>query len=268
MAELKSYVCPNCGANTTNAQNCDYCGSLLVRFVERNIDLSGTSYLNNDKVIPGLIKHLEQNLLTQKNSEESVATDINFKINNGYSCISVLRQGLADWMDHTRISLSDQTEGLLVCFVFATYSESSSVNENFNSEMNQLERKFKNLPSFDLFTPNRCYYTDSDGAKRKASQYAIYFGHDSEGAARIISEVIEKVYGLNLDDNSIEIYTNSGNDNIEKCRQAYDDDFFGCSSGSDYYEEDEDSTFSIFGIPWYWLLAAISAFISIISQCS
>ena len=259
MAELISYVCPNCGANTTNAHNCDYCGSLLVRFVERNIDLSGTSYLNNDKVIPGLIKHLEQNLLTQKNSEESVVTDIYAKINNGFVCISVLRQGKALWMNNTRICISDQTDGLLVCFVFDPFSDSG--HENYNSEINQLERKFKNLPSFDLFTPNRSYYTDNDGNKRKSSEYAIYFGHDAEGAARIISEVIEKVYGLNHDDNSIEIYTNSGHDNIEKSRQAYDDNFYGRSSVDDYYEEDEDSTFSIFGIPWYWLFAAISAFI-------
>lgn len=233
MAELKSYACPNCGANTTNAQNCDYCGSLLVRFVERNIDLSGTSYLNNDKVIPGLIKHLEQNLLYQKNSEEGVITDIYFDItNDSYGSISVLSQGDTVWADDTSMCISDQTDGLLVCFGFETYLDSGY--ENYNSEQNQLERKFKNLPSFDLFTPHRSYFTDSDGDKRKSSEYAIYFGHDAEGAARIISEVIEKVYGLNLDDNSIEIFTNSGY-NVEKCRQAYDDNFLGRSS-EDFWE--------------------------------
>lgn len=31
MEGVKSYTCPNCGANTTNAEKCEYCGSLLVR---------------------------------------------------------------------------------------------------------------------------------------------------------------------------------------------------------------------------------------------
>lgn len=32
--EIKTIVCPNCGANTTNHQNCEYCGSMLVRCYE------------------------------------------------------------------------------------------------------------------------------------------------------------------------------------------------------------------------------------------
>lgn len=47
MPELKSYTCPNCGANTTDARNCEFCGSLLVRFVEKGIDLSQTTYLDD-----------------------------------------------------------------------------------------------------------------------------------------------------------------------------------------------------------------------------
>ena len=75
--ELKSYVCPNCGANTTNTQNCEYCGSLLVRFVEKGIDLSHTSYLNNNAVFPGLVEELKRNLeLQSENPKDWVATDL------------------------------------------------------------------------------------------------------------------------------------------------------------------------------------------------
>ena len=70
MSELKTFVCPNCGANTTNAQNCEYCGSLLVRFVEKGIDLSHTTYLNNDAVFPGLITQLKYNLKLQEKVSE------------------------------------------------------------------------------------------------------------------------------------------------------------------------------------------------------
>ena len=54
--ELKTYVCPNCGANTTNAQNCEYCGSLLVRFVEKGISLSQQidEIYDKSQYIPGV----------------------------------------------------------------------------------------------------------------------------------------------------------------------------------------------------------------------
>ena len=63
--ELKSLVCPHCGANTTNMQNCEYCGSLLVRFVDKGIDISNTSYNNGDNIFPGLLTELRNNLTLQ-----------------------------------------------------------------------------------------------------------------------------------------------------------------------------------------------------------
>jgi len=47
--------CPNCGAAITNRKNCEYCGSLLVRFIDKGINLIGTEYTSNVKVYPGLI---------------------------------------------------------------------------------------------------------------------------------------------------------------------------------------------------------------------
>ena len=38
--EANVIKCPNCGASSTNHTNCEYCGSLLVRFVDKGIDLS------------------------------------------------------------------------------------------------------------------------------------------------------------------------------------------------------------------------------------
>lgn len=276
MAELKSYVCPNCGANTTNAQNCDYCGSLLVRFVERNIDLSGTSYLNNDKVIPGLIKHLEQNLLAQKTGRD-VITDIYFKNERGeYDSIFVLPQGIASWKEGAPVYIGGSDDGLLIVVSFLECLNSGYDEFNKNGKLS--EQKFKQLPCSHLFTPHAGFYTQENGLKIKISEYAINFGHDPEGAARIISEFFAKVYGISSDDPSIEIFTNAGEEAIINSRTECSRLFYGVDNSEEtddrsnyseaYEEEDEDSTFSIFGIPWYWLLAAISAFISIISQCS
>ena len=77
--EAKVIKCPNCGASSTNHTNCEYCGSLLVRFVDKGIDLTTTSYLTNDKVYEGLIDALQQNLERQELSDSIVETDILYK---------------------------------------------------------------------------------------------------------------------------------------------------------------------------------------------
>ena len=89
-SQLTPIVCPNCGANTTNHSNCEYCGSLLVRFVDAQIDVMQTPYADNTIVLPGLVEELRKNLAAQKSvinqSEEQswVATDM-FVYNAAYS---------------------------------------------------------------------------------------------------------------------------------------------------------------------------------------
>ena len=124
MATEQYLKCPNCGANATNHQNCEYCGSLLVRFVEKGIDLSKTTYLSDAEVFPGLTEHLRQNLRLQKdNPEQFVATDLYFNFikkgaQTGYNGLSVLRTGFANWIDNSRIDNYGKTEGLVICFRF------------------------------------------------------------------------------------------------------------------------------------------------------
>ena len=246
MSEIKSFVCPNCGANTTNTTNCEYCGSLLVRFVEKGIDLSQTVYLNNDKVLPGLIKHLERNLAIQK--KEIAITDISWIDQNGDKpTISVLTQSNAAWSDRRDIEISDANDGLIIALSFDYYADSSTESQQINRLAKYQEQKFKKLPSFELFTPhNSIIYDDDVECQITVHEYAIYFGHDAEGAARIISEILVEVMDIKLDDSSIEIHTDTA-DAItqyrEKSNQAWD--------------EEHDDTFKIFGIEWY--LAVIYA---------
>ena len=56
--EEKTLRCPNCGANATNHDNCEYCGSLLVRLVDNGIDVD--AYLSGHKALPGLSKALKE----------------------------------------------------------------------------------------------------------------------------------------------------------------------------------------------------------------
>ena len=244
MAELRSYICPNCGANTTNTDNCEYCGSLLVRFVEKGIDLSKTSYTSNVEVFPGLIKELEQNLALQKQGDKGVVTDIYRAVGkegetSDGTVLSVLRTGKSVWSDDQDIKLSNSDKGLVIALGFSTCVDEKS-NTDFNREMERQLALFKQLPCYELFTSHRCFYTDEDGEKRKGIEYAIDFGQDAEGAARLISEIMVKVYGVPLDED-VEFYTNVG-DNIDKSREQVKAARTGGSvdCDNDSYDDDDD----------------------------
>lgn len=210
--EERILKCPNCGANATNHQNCEYCGSLLVRFVDKGINLSNTSYMSDSEVFPGLIQHLQQNLKMQENTNESVATDIYRQIGkNGYYSdgfvMSILQTGKCSWIDGQSITLGEGNQGLCVCILFYTYRncKSDSYEKDYNIFSSKILNRFEKLDCFPLFTPHTSY---NDSLLR--CEYAIDFGKDVEGAARLISEVMRKVFLIPLTE-KIEISTNQGN---------------------------------------------------------
>lgn len=193
--------CPNCGASSTNHTNCEYCGSLLVRFVDKGIDLSTTSYLTNDKVYAGLIDALKQNLGRQELSDSAVETGIFYKSSptvklsrKRHGVATVFRSGSTTWSDGDPIKLGDKNRGLVIKFSFDKHAEGNDVSDE------RIERQlqdFKSLGSFPLFTPHTGIYVRPGSSSRFRSQeYAIDFGHDVEGAARLISEVLTRVYGI------------------------------------------------------------------------
>lgn len=218
--ELKTYVCPNCGANTTNAQNCEYCGSLLVRFVERGIDLSHTSYLNDNAVFPGLVEELKRNLkLQSENPKDNVATDLCKEVDNRSEGLNILR-GLS-WKDGTVSPEFDVTskKGLCIVLGFSTFMDVANYKD-FNDEMDAQLARFRQLDSFPLFTAHNCTYKDGYGCSRYGREYAINFGEDAEGAARLVSEILIKVIGWSPND-PYDMFTNVGNNNINRARNAW-----------------------------------------------
>lgn len=222
--EIKSYVCPNCGANTTNAQNCEYCGSLLVRFVERGIDLSHTNYTNNSGVFPGLIEELNRNLkLQEENPGVSVATDLLKMVNTDESS-SVSIMSSLKWRDDTESPEFDGSDKKQLCITlgFGTYTDVSEPRvKKFNQGQDAKLAKFRQLDSFPLFTPHSCAFVDEDGFSRYEREYAINFGEDAEGAARLVSEILIKVKGWSPTD-TYDMFTNVG-DNVERARNAWNE---------------------------------------------
>jgi ribosomal protein L32 len=199
--EMNVIKCPNCGASSTNHTNCEYCGSLLVRFVDKGIDLSTTSYLTNDKVYAGLIEALKQNLDRQELSDSAVETGIFYKSSptvklsrKRHGVATVFRSGSTTWSDGDPIRLGDKNRGLVIKFSFDIHAEENDVADDRIEKQHQ---EFKALGSFPLFTAHTGIYMRPGSSSRFRSQeYAIDFGQDVEGAARLISEVLSKVYGI------------------------------------------------------------------------
>lgn len=222
--ELKTYVCPNCGANTTNAENCEFCGSLLVRFVEKGIDLSQTSYTNDSEVFPRLITELKKNLkLQEENKGVFVSTDIFWMTATGdRGALSILSAGsepdVPHFKDGTPINLGSKARGLIIAFDFSTYADSRQFSE-FNERVDAQLKEFKQLKSFPLFTSHYGPF-DESGYNRLGREYAILFGEDVEGAARLISEELMKVEGLKPTD-SYDIFTNVGVTAVNNARDAW-----------------------------------------------
>ena len=199
--EANVIKCPNCGASSTNHTNCEYCGSLLVRFVDKGIDLSTTSYLTNDKVYDGLIDALKQNLERQELSDSAVETGIFYKSSptvklsrKRHGVATVFRSGSTTWSDGDPIKLGDKNRGLVIKFSFDIHAEENDVADE---RIERQHQEFKALGSFPLFTAHTGIYMRPGSSSRFRSQeYAIDFGQDVEGAARLISEVLSKVYGI------------------------------------------------------------------------
>lgn len=219
--ETKQLTCPNCGANITNTQNCEYCGSLLIRFVDNGIDLSQTTYLNDIETYPGLIKALKHNLQFQKNTEEAVRTDIlgpaDENIDTGRNFIAHCVRNGYDYFGDESLAPYNSKNGISVHFSYPFYLDKNldNVYERFNTIIEDKLKRFKTLDCYPLFTEHISFFTDNYGFKRKDYEYFIDFGKDAEGAARIISKVWKEVDKIPFDAN-IEYYTNAGDENCCK----------------------------------------------------
>ena len=234
--EIKTYTCPNCGAQITNTRNCEYCGSLLVRFAVHGIDATKTEYMKDDYVFPGLKEELEKNLkLRKEHPSMSVVTDIFKKKSDGTMlCISILNCNKTYWQDGTLVDLESSESGLRIDVDFTQFK--NFLYKMFYHRNDSDLSKFKKLDSFPLFTShyNQNFITDT-GDELYGYEYAIDFGEDAEGAARLVSEILTKVYGVSVEEN-VDMFTNVGND-IVTARNNWKK-----NHGFDYDEEDTSTT--------------------------
>lgn len=183
--EAHTITCPNCGANTTNHQNCEYCGSVLVRFIDQKVEIDNDWYNKDAPVISGLIEKLQQNLQLQESTPGVlVCTDIDEPSGR-------VNLQFANCMQDEVISAKK-----LVVFL-RMLSEEYAI--------------FKQLPISKLFT---CTFCNDTGYW----ECCIDFGIDYETAARMISHISREVYGIsNFSNFKIKTWADSNNQNNSGC---------------------------------------------------
>lgn len=227
--ELKTYVCPNCGANTTNSKNCDYCGSLLVRFIEKGININSVPAINQYDWSTELIDNLKKNLQLQNDNPDG--TEVKTNICGGQVNISVFSPAkkVWTWADGTEIEeLNSIDRGLIITLTFFDYRiplygiRPIQFQKKLKIQ-DQYKQNFKGLELHSLFLAHESKI--SDNFNITYTEYAIDFGQDAEGAAQLISRILTKVYGISMNDTNIRITTNAGEENIikaeEEIRSAY-----------------------------------------------
>lgn len=260
---MRAIECPNCGAPATNHDNCEYCGSLMVRFADKGLDSLANEFLRSHSVLPGLLNHLHKNIEIQEqaeqdNSKDIAATDIwiddeNWSGGKVVFCTVLPAANLAlgsftidssGCIDMIQPFENYDGISLATLFQFKIYKDAESApieRERLNN--------FKKLSSFPLF---ESYVSSGDdsGNEYTLYDYAINFGRDEEGAAMLISEVAEKVYGCDPN-KALEYYTNNF-DVIENIRSS----ITGVKQGISNTEE-TDSDSSADWKKWIWIVFVI-----------
>lgn len=180
---VKTIVCPNCGANATNHHNCEYCGSLLVRFVSNHIAIDKDSYGDDAFVFPGLDAALRNNLILQETSDDDMTVWTDFIANGNELDIQIVPSINATLgLDAENPFKSAKKPSLAVKIPYLI----NSPNEEFAIRSRHDLSVFKSMDIYPLFTEIGFQY---------GLYYLIDFGEDIEMASKMISNILRKVYG-------------------------------------------------------------------------
>lgn len=170
-------VCPNCGASTTNGHNCDYCGSLLVRFIAENKSVDKTTFGGDSTEILGLKEELRKNLSYQKikKDDEIVVTSIIDSNDNIVQVVETAHCNLGTVGENPFLGIYDK--GITLRVTFETRNEDEDFAQSERTRLNW----FKKQSYYFLFTQQNL---------PAGTYYYIDFGEDIENAAKLISAML------------------------------------------------------------------------------
>lgn len=177
MENQTTYTCPNCGATITNSRNCEYCGSLLVRFAAQNIPLNTDKYGKEGFSFPGLEAELRKNLALQRQfPQRSVVTVITTDENDENNVdLEVSNRGT-----YAAEGASSDKPGIELSLHFFEDDESAIFRLN----------NFKRLDIFSLFNCHVERYIDGP----EEFVYYIDFGEDYLSASKLITTIVSEVF--------------------------------------------------------------------------
>lgn len=171
--QLKSVVCPNCGATTKNLHNCEYCGSFLVQKIAEGVNVDkyvkkAKTYSND--VIYRVVEQFIEESKESPNKKDCVRFEIP-TLEEKYTAVSTF---IISGGDESCIRLSLNFINLPQQYY--QRFKNSSISDIFS---------FRYLPKEEMRIPNEHNYEDFE--------YYVEMGYDVEGATRIILQLTDEV---------------------------------------------------------------------------
>lgn len=229
---VATLVCPNCGASTSNRKKCEFCGSVLVRFADKNVEDLEEKFGKRAKIIPGLDIAIEENLRLQETIDESsmVITSV----------FPVVPQNIRDkndrfWYSKTVLGsnayqIISSKDTFWGCSLAPEQQEELGVSIRIPFAINsplppnkQIADQDENMDCFNNIIDDEQLFT---AAKYKEGVvYGLSLGQDSKSAAKIATwyfNVIEESMMGVVEDRSIFSF-DVKTELIEKSSAKYDD---------------------------------------------
>lgn len=197
--ELHSITCPNCGANTTNPFNCEYCGSFLVQKAHQGIDLTDYVQIATQYANP-IVSQYTKDVVDKIKSNPKASSFFQIYRREDDS-VRVFEVGSNN--DYKKEGYKQLSDGISI---WISPTEMGGVLDN------KILKRLKNTPLYKLFDKVPCL---AAGDKRPIEMipedevmYVADFGFDAEGAALVVSQLLLDVFMMELDD--VEVVTDKG----------------------------------------------------------
>jgi hypothetical protein len=199
--------CPSCGANPLNHINCEYCGSLFVRYEE--IGLSIDNILKPDGnfggfVIDGLKEALEENLSLQQ-EESFVVTDLGLIETSDKEEKSFFK-GLFGSTEKQPTNILQIIQSSGVKTFFAPNAPSFPgvaihipfINDGTGEYFNEpgTDDDCFSLSRFEQMEESKLFSIATEQTEYDMKDYVLDFGNDATGAAYLTSKILIEFYGF------------------------------------------------------------------------
>ena len=220
-SEVKTVVCPNCGASAHNLNNCEFCGSLLVRFTDKGIDESNYRHesFRFEGIEDALMCNLEEQARTGGKNHVTTfitAPDLNLELQicNPAAQTEMLSYNWNNYSFLIKPNVPDnnETQSLSICVRFYEITDklwgingnSVRVVRELNAYNAEAHSRFQNMDIYSLFNLEITDFLDNNNTPGmkigKVYQYYFNFGRDIDGAAAIISQYFLHNFNISPDD--------------------------------------------------------------------